>query len=145
MAMTSADLRNSSELLTRGQIDQASASTSIILDSIGAYGDVLIADFEASSRNAIGRLRATVLLTIASVFAAALGCTWLIAATWNTPARNGVLLALVLISACTAVASLVVLRRLRQQAPPLMSRTAGEWAKDRQLLNDVLRRSPMAP
>ena len=73
-------------------------------------------------------------------FAIALGCVLLIVATWDTAARLWSIVALIGFFACVAILAYRQMRRLDQAAPGVFERTAREWAKDRQLLEDLFER-----
>jgi uncharacterized membrane protein YqjE len=113
-------------------------SASTLADHAAAYAEVIVADVEASSRSAASRLWAGALLVVALAFTLAIGCVWLIAATWDTSAHTPVMIGLLLLGVVTASSALLVLNRQRRAAPRLMALTLAEWAKDRCLLKEVL-------
>jgi uncharacterized membrane protein YqjE len=119
-------------------MSRLSGSASTLADHAAAYAEVIVADVEASSRSAASRLWAGAVLVVALAFTLAIGCAWLIAATWDTSAHLPVMIGLLLLGALTALAALLILSRQRRSAPRLMALTLAEWAKDRRLMKEVL-------
>jgi uncharacterized membrane protein YqjE len=119
-------------------IGRLSSTASTLADHLGAYADVVIADLEASTRSAVKRIWAAVIMSVAAGFTLAVGCAWLIAATWYTPAHEPVMICLLLLGALVAVGALLALKRYRQLAPRPMSLTLAEWAKDRLVVKDLM-------
>jgi len=119
-------------------MNRFSGSASTLADHAAAYAEVIVADVEASARSATSRLWAATLIFVAVAFTLAVGCAWLIAATWSTVAHLPVMIGLLLLGSFTAMGALQVLNRLRRIAPRPMALTLAEWAKDRRMLQDVL-------
>jgi len=121
-------------------IDRLTATGSLALRHLGAYGDLVASDLSHSSRLVRAQVVAAAVLTLGIAFALALGCVWAIAAAWDTPARLWVIAALLLCAAVLAAAGLWRLRVLDAQGPVFLAQTAREWRKDRELLEELLAR-----
>jgi len=127
-------------------IDRLTATGSLALRHLGAYGDLVASDLSHSSRLVRAQVVAAAVLTLGTAFALGLGCVWAIAAAWDTPARLWVIAALLLCAAVLAAAGLWRLRVLDARRPEFLAQTAREWRKDRQLLEELLaRRRAEAP
>jgi uncharacterized membrane protein YqjE len=120
-------------------MNRLSGSASVLADHASAYADIIIADVEAVAHSAARRLWAATVLVIAASFTFAIGCTWLVAATWDTTAHLPVMIGLIVAGVVVAVGAWQALSRYRLTAPQPMSMTLAEWAKDRQLLKDLIR------
>jgi uncharacterized membrane protein YqjE len=120
-------------------MNRLSGSASVLADHASAYVDIIIADAEAVARSAGRRLWAAAVLIIAAAFTLAIGCAWLIAATWDTSAHLPVMLGLLILGLLGAIGAWQALNRYRRVAPQPMSMTLAEWAKDRQMLKDLIR------
>ncbi len=125
-------------------ISRLSGSASVLTDYASAYADIIIADAEALTRSAARRLWAAAVLVIAAGFTLAISCAWLIAATWDTEAHLPVMLGLLLLGVLIAVGAFQALNRYRRVAPQPMSMTLAEWAKDRQMVQDLLKANDSA-
>lgn len=125
-------------------MNRLSGSASVLADHASAYIDIMIADAEAMTRSAGHRLWAAAVLVIAAAFTLAIGCTWLIAATWDTEAHLAVMLGLLAAGLLIAIGAWQALSRHRRMAPQPMSMTLAEWAKDRQMLKDLLKANESA-
>jgi uncharacterized membrane protein YqjE len=121
-------------------IERLVALASIAVRHAGAYTDLILSDIDATRSMLHRRLVAGTVVVGSSVLAAALGCVWIIALTWDTPARIWAIAALLVVFLAVAAVSLWKLTTLRAREPPMLSRTAREWAKDRQLLEELLAR-----
>ena len=121
-------------------IDRLTATGSLALRHLGAYGDLVASDLTHSSRLVRAQVLAAAVLTLGTAFTLALGCVWAIAAAWDTPARLWVIAALLLSAVVLAAAGLWRLRVLEAQGPVFLAQTAREWRKDRQLLEELLAR-----
>ncbi|MBV9343764.1 MAG: hypothetical protein JO341_03665 [Gammaproteobacteria bacterium] len=120
-------------------INRLSAAAAIVVRHLGAYAELVRTDIDATSRQMRHRLLAAAVLTAACFLAVAVACAWLIAATWTSEARDWVLAGLVALFSAVAGAAFWRLNRLSAQQPRLLALTAREWAKDRQLLEELLR------
>ena len=119
-------------------IERLAVAASIAIRHAGAYTDLILSDVDTASRLARQRLVAVAIMAGASLLAVLLACGWLVAAAWDTPGRNwalGGLLALFLLVVALAFGAL---KAINTGAPAMLSRTAREWAKDRQLLEEIL-------
>ena len=119
-------------------IGRLSSTASTLADHLGAYADVVLAVIEASTRSAVNRIWAAAIMSIAAGFTLAVACAWLIAATWNSPAHEPVMIGLLLLGVLVAVGGLLALKRYRELAPSPMSLTLAEWAKDRLVVKDLM-------
>jgi uncharacterized membrane protein YqjE len=121
-------------------IERLSAIASIAVRHAGAYTDLILSDLDAASAALGQRLLAAAVMVCALVFAILMGCVWLLAATWNTAAHYWVIAGLLGLFLAIAAAAFWRLRLLTAGAPGVLPQTAGEWAKDRQLLEELLER-----
>jgi uncharacterized membrane protein YqjE len=121
-------------------IERLSAVASIAVRHAGAYTDLILSDLDAASAALGQRLLAAAAMACALVFAILMGCVWLLAATWNTAAHYWVIAGLLGLFLAIAAAAFWRLRLLTAGAPGVLPQTAGEWAKDRQLLEELLER-----
>ncbi|HTD11657.1 MAG TPA: hypothetical protein VK676_06285 [Steroidobacteraceae bacterium] len=119
-------------------IDRLSAVASIAVRHANAYTDLILSDLEATSAGVRSRVVAGAVMACASVLAVAMACVWLIAATWDTAARIWVIAGLLALFLAIAAAAFWRLKLLAAGAPGMLALTAGEWAKDRQLLEELL-------
>ena len=109
-----------------------------------AYGDIFVADLASAGATFKRRALALALCAISALLALATGMTWLIAATWNTPFRYGVLGGLTLgFGVITAVAGSY--GRLWGRFDPVpFENLRGEWQQDREELLTLMRSAPDA-
>jgi uncharacterized membrane protein YqjE len=121
-------------------IDRLSAVAAIAVRHAGAYTDLILSDLDAASAALGRRLLAAAVMACALVFAILMGCVWLIAATWETVARYWVIAGLLGLFLAIAAAAFWRLKLLTAGAPGVLPQTAGEWAKDRRLLEELLER-----
>ena len=119
-------------------IERLAVAASIAVRHAGAYTDLILSDLETASRLARQRLVAVAIMAGASLLGVLLACAWLIAATWDTAARNWALGGLLGLFVLIAVLAFSVLKATNTGAPTMLSRTAREWAKDRQLFEEIL-------
>jgi|SRR5580693_61619 uncharacterized membrane protein len=119
-------------------LGRLSTTASTVADHLGAYADVIIADLEASTRSAVSRVWAAAIMSVGSGLTLAIGCAWLIAATWDTAAHVPVMVGLLLLGALVSLGAYLALRRYRQLAPRPMSMTLAEWAKDRLVVRELM-------
>ncbi len=119
-------------------IDRVSTAAAIALRHAGAYTELVLSDLEASSAS----LRLQAVWATAALLAAhvslLLVCALLITVSWDSAYRLWVITGLLLIFAGVAAAAVWRLRLLEAAAPAVLRRTAGEWAKDRRLLEELL-------
>jgi uncharacterized membrane protein YqjE len=121
-------------------IDRLSAIASIAVRHAGAYTDLILSDLDTASAALRQRLLAAAVMVCALVFAILMGCVWLIAATWDTAARFWVIAGLLGLFLGIAAAAFWRLTLLTAGAPGVLPLTAGEWAKDRRLLEEQFER-----
>jgi uncharacterized membrane protein YqjE len=121
-------------------IERLSTVAAIAVRHAGAYTDLILSDLDAASAALGQRLVAAAVMVCALVFAILMGCVWLIAATWETVARYWVIAGLLGLFLAIAAAAFWRLRLLTAGAPGVLPQTAGEWAKDRRLLEELLER-----
>ena len=118
--------------------ERLAAAASIAIRHAGASTDLILSDVDTASRIARQRLVTVAIMAGASLLAVLLACGWLIAAAWDTAGRNWALGGLLGLFVLIAVVAFSVLKAINTGAPTTLSRTAREWAKDRQLLEDIL-------
>jgi hypothetical protein len=121
-------------------IDRLSLAATLAVRHAGAYADLLASDLDASSRAIRGRLIAAGVLGFASMLAVSLACVWLLAATWDTPGRPWALGGLLVLFVLVALVSFLRIRSINAAAPAMLAQISREWAKDRSVLEDLLRR-----
>jgi len=119
-------------------IERLAVAASIAVRHAGAYTDLILSDVETASRLARRRLLTVAIIAGSSMLAVLLACGWVVAAVWDTAGRNWALGGLLGLFVLSAALASIVLRSINADAPTMLSRTAREWAKDRQLLEDIL-------
>jgi uncharacterized membrane protein YqjE len=120
--------------------DRLSAVASIAVRHANAYTDLILSDLEATSAGIRRRVIAASVMACAGVLAVAMACVGVIAATWDTAARIWVIAGLLGLFLTIAAVAFWRLNRLAAGAPGVLTQTAGEWAKDRQMLEELLER-----
>jgi uncharacterized membrane protein YqjE len=120
--------------------DRLAAAASIVVRHAGAYTDLIVSDVDAAGQVFGRRLWAGAILAAGVAFAAAMACVWVIAITWDTPARIWAIAALLALFTAVAVIAYVELKALKAAPRSVLSRTAREWEKDRVLLEELLTR-----
>jgi hypothetical protein len=121
-------------------IERLSAVASIAIRHAGAYTDLILSDLEAASTAFGRRLLAAAVMAGALVLAILMACAWLIAASWDTAARIWVIAGLLGLFLAIAAAAFLRLKRLAAGGRGVLPQTAGEWAKDRRLLEELFER-----
>ena len=121
-------------------IDRLSATASIAVRHLGAYGDLIASDLDLTSRDLRRQLVAAAVMAFGTLLAIGLACVLVIAAAWDTQARLWVIGALTAAALIVAGVALLRLRRAKAGAVPLLAQTTREWDKDRQLLEELLMR-----
>lgn len=119
-------------------IERLAVAASIAIRHASAYTDLILSDVETASTLARRRVLAVAIIAGSSILALLLACGWLVAAVWDTAGRNWTLGGLLGLFVLSAVLASAILRSINADAPTMLSRTAREWAKDRQLLEDIL-------
>lgn len=121
-------------------IDRLSDAATIAVRHAGAYTDLILSDVNIGTRALRRRMAVAAILAAAILLAVATASAWAIAASWHTEAQPwviGGLLALFVVIAAIAYWQLTV---LNAAAPQVLSQTTREWAKDRELLEELLTR-----
>ena len=121
-------------------MDRLSLAATLAVRHAGAYADLLASDLDVSRRAMRSRLVAAGILGFASMLAVSLACVWVLAATWDTPQRDWALGGLLSLFVVVALVSFLRIRSLSAAAPPMLGQVSREWAKDRRVLEDLLRR-----
>ena len=121
-------------------IDRLAVAASIAVRHAGAYTDLILSDIDAAGRVVRRRVVAGSAAAGAIAFAVALACVLAIASTWDTAARMWTIAGLTVLFVGIAVLALRALKQVNDAAPPVLARTAHEWAKDRQLIEELLAR-----
>jgi uncharacterized membrane protein YqjE len=119
-------------------IDRLSTAASLAVRHAGAYVDLIQSDLDLSSRVLRARVIAALSVALALQLAVALGCVWIIAAAWDTSFRIPAIASLLGVFLLVAGAAWWKFRALSASAPPVLSQTISEWAKDRRLLEELL-------
>ncbi len=110
----------------------------LLLRHVRAYGELIAVDMAASHDAFIRRLWTGMVLLVASTFALALACVLTIAALWDTATRLWVIAGLLTGFAVIAVVAGLALQSLYRQRPGLLRNSGAEWAKDLQLLEELV-------
>jgi uncharacterized membrane protein YqjE len=121
-------------------IDQLAATAAIAVRQAGAYSELIRDDLDVQARLLRDRLAVGAVTAVALQLVAMLGCGLVMALSWDTPYRLWILGGLILAFASVAALGIWRMRLLDKAAPPVLQLTAGEWAKDRRLLEDLLSR-----
>jgi uncharacterized membrane protein YqjE len=121
-------------------IERLSAVAAIAVRHAGAYTELILSDLDAASAAVRRRAIAASVMACASVFAVAMACVWLIAAAWDTAARNWAIGGLLGLFLVIAAAALWRFKALGAAAPGVLPQTAREWSKDRQILEELFER-----
>jgi uncharacterized membrane protein YqjE len=121
-------------------MDRIATTAAIAVRQAGAYTDLILSDLDVSSRLvrrrvALGTVAVLAIQSLVMVISVAA-----IALSWSTGYRLWVIGALLLIFAAVAAAAAWRLSVLDATAPAVLQRTAGEWAKDRRVLEELLAR-----
>lgn len=115
-------------------------AASLAVRHVGAYADLIRSDLNARETVIHKRIAAAGVLVGALLLAVALACVWIIALSWDGPARLWAIAGLLAFFICVAAAALWRVRSLDAAAPVLLAQTAHEWSKDRRLLLELLAR-----
>ena len=121
-------------------IERLAVAASIAVRHAGAYADLVLCDVDTAGRSVRRRIAAGAVLVVSGLLALVMACVWILAATWDTAGRNWALGGLLVLFALVAGFSYRALQELNADAPGVLSRTAREWAKDRQLLEELIAR-----
>jgi len=109
----------------------------VLARHIAAYAELTASDVTGAARFLARRLVAGAVAVIAAFFALAIACTWIVAASWNTPWRTPVMGTLLSLFAAIAVGcAWWVTRRSAAGASPFCDLRA-EWDRDQALLDDL--------
>jgi uncharacterized membrane protein YqjE len=119
-------------------IDRLSTTAAIAVRQAGAYTDLILSDLDVSSRLVRRRVSWAALALLSVHTAAVLGCTLIVAMTWDTPYRLWVIAGLFLGFVVVAATSVWRLGVVDAGAPGVLAQTAREWAKDRRVLEELL-------
>ena len=122
-------------------LKRAATAASLVVRHARAYGDLITDDTGSAYAAFVRRLWVGVVLAAAVAFSVVMACVWIIAATWDTPARQWLIAGLFGLFVSASVAAFMVLRALNNPPPRLLPKTRSEWEKDRVLLDDILARS----
>jgi uncharacterized membrane protein YqjE len=117
--------------------ERLTVAATLVVRHVGAYTDLILSDAEEARREAGRRVWASALMATAMMFALAMACLLLIAATWDTPARLWTVAGLLCVFLVLSVVAYSRLRGLGARIP-LFARTAREWEKDRHLIEQLL-------
>ena len=121
-------------------IDRFSDAATIAVRHAGAYTDLIVSDLNIGTRALRRRMVVAFIMCGAILLAVAIASAWAIAASWNTAARSWVIGGLLLLYVVIAAIAYWQLIQLNAAGPPVLSQTTREWAKDRQLLEELLAR-----
>jgi uncharacterized membrane protein YqjE len=121
-------------------IDRVSATLGIAVRQAGAYTDLILSDLDASSRAVRRRVALAGVLVLSIRLALLMGCLGLVALSWDSAFRIWVIGGLVAAFALIAAIAMWRMSMLEAAAPGMLQQTALEWAKDRQLLEELLAR-----
>jgi uncharacterized membrane protein YqjE len=119
-------------------LERLHAAALLVLQHAGAYTDLIASDVEAAGQGLRLRLWTGAVLAAAIAFAAAMACVFVVAISWNTPARVEAIAGLLAFFVLLALVAYTRLRVLKARPRGLLLRTAPEWEKDRLLLEELL-------
>lgn len=122
-------------------IDRLSDAATIAVRHAGAYTDLIVSDLNVGTRALRRRMVVASIMCGAILLAVATASAWAIAASWDTAARSWVIGGLLLLFVVIAVLAYRQLSALTAAGPPVLSQTTREWAKDRELLEELLARN----
>jgi uncharacterized membrane protein YqjE len=122
-------------------LKRAATAASLVVRHARAYGDLIADDAGSAYAAFVRRLWVGVVLAAAVMFSVVMACVWVIAATWDTPARQWLIAGLFGLFVLASAAAFMVLKALNDPPPSLLPKTRLEWEKDRLLLDDILARS----
>lgn len=121
-------------------IDRLSDAATIAVRHAGAYTDLIVSDLNIGTRALRRRMVVASIMCGAILLAVATASAWAIAASWDTGARSWVIGGLLLLFVVIAGIAYWQLTVLTAAGPPVLSQTTREWAKDRELLEELLAR-----
>ncbi len=121
-------------------MDRIANTAAIAVRQAGAYTDLILSDLDVSSRLVRRRVALGTVTVLAIQGLVMVISVSAIALSWSTGYRLWVIGALVLLFAAVAAAAAWRLRVLEATAPAMLQQTAGEWAKDRRVLEELLAR-----
>jgi len=121
-------------------LDSLSDAATIAVRHAGAYTDLIVSDLNVGTRALRRRMVVASIMCGAILLAVAIATAWAIAASWDTAARSWVIGGLLLLFVAIAVVAYKQLGALTAAGPPVLSQTTREWAKDRELLEELLAR-----
>jgi uncharacterized membrane protein YqjE len=121
-------------------IDRLSDAATIAVRHAGAYTDLILSDLNIGTRALRRRMVVAFVMGAAILLAVATASAWAIAASWDTPAGPWVIGGLLALFVVIALLAFWQLTALNAAAPPVLSQTTREWAKDRELLEELLAR-----
>jgi hypothetical protein len=121
-------------------IDRLSDAATIAVRHAGAYTDLILSDVNTGTRALRRRVAVAAIMAGAILLAVATASAWAIAASWHTAAQTWVIGGLLLLFVVIAVIAYRQLVALSAAAPAMLSQTTREWAKDRELLEELLTR-----
>jgi uncharacterized membrane protein YqjE len=104
---------------------------------LSAYVELAAADMTIAAGSLRRRLIAAVIGLVGAVFALLLACGWLLAATWETPWRNIVFGALLLLFVVAAAAGWVRATNKPLGAERPFARLRAEWEQDQRLIHEL--------
>jgi len=126
-------------------LERLIVAASLAARHAGAYVDLVLSDADAARRHVGRQLWAATFMATTLIFATAMGCVLMIAATWDTAARLWTVAALLLLFSTLALIAYLRLRSVSMRQGSLFARTAREWEKDRVLLEQLLSGKAIPP
>ena len=121
-------------------IDRLSDAATIAVRHAGAYTDLILSDVNIGTRALRRRMAVAATMAGAILLAVATASAWAIAASWHTAAQPWVIGGLLVLFVGIAAIAYWQLAALNAAAPQVLSQTTREWAKDRELLEELLTR-----
>ena len=120
------------DLRTLGSLEKA---IPVVLRHIGAYVDLAEQDFIQAKATAVSQLRKTAVLGVSAFVALLLGCTLVIALTWDGNYRVLAIGVMAGIFIAVAIGSAISLAQKRDEPFASVKR---EWREDRELITSWL-------
>lgn len=121
-------------------MDRIANTAAIAVRQAGAYTDLILSDLDVSSRLVRRRVALGTIAVLAIQAMVIVISVSAIALSWGTGYRLWVIGALLLVFAAIAAGAAWRLSVLDASAPAMLQQTAGEWAKDRRVLEELLAR-----
>ena len=109
-----------------------------LLRHLAAYVDLAGLDLARAQRDIAGQIFSVAIIIICGLFALGLGCLAVVAYTWDTPHRVGVIVWMGVVFLGIAIAAAWFRARAARSTSPLLASVRRQWLEDRVLLERLL-------